>query len=87
MTGTIPAGISNFKALTELHLNDNNLATPLPSTFPSTLQVLTLSNNTALTGAVQGSFCTLPSLQNCDMRNTALTAPSSGCSVCLFGST
>ncbi|GJE91357.1 L domain-like protein [Phanerochaete sordida] len=81
--GAIPSSISSFSSLVELHLDSNNLATPIPATFPGSLQVLSLANNTGLVGNVFGSFCALGNLQTCNMQNTGLTAPS-GCGVCQF---
>ncbi|PCH36604.1 L domain-like protein [Wolfiporia cocos MD-104 SS10] len=83
LTGTIPASISSLSALVELHLDTNDLSNPLPSAFPSNLQILTLANNTQLSGTVSGSFCSLKDLQLCDMDGTSLQAAGS-CSVCTF---
>lgn len=83
LTGTIPSSISSFSSLVELHLEDNDLANPLPSAFPPKLQILTLANNTQLSGTVTGSFCSLSELQDCDMTGTQLRAAGS-CSVCQF---
>ncbi|KAJ3553680.1 hypothetical protein NM688_g3481 [Phlebia brevispora] len=80
ISGIIPSTIANFTSLTELHLDGNSLATPLPSTFPASLQTLSLANNTGLTGPVQGSFCSLGNLQTCNMIGTGLSAPN-GCGV------
>ncbi|KAI0326328.1 L domain-like protein [Cubamyces sp. BRFM 1775] len=85
LSGTIPSTISSFTALTELHLDGNSLANPLPSAFPSSLQILTLTNNTQLTGAVASgtSFCALAGLQTCDVRGTGLSAQGA-CGSCQF---
>ncbi|KAH8103262.1 RNI-like protein [Cristinia sonorae] len=83
LSGIVPSTISAFTSLVELHLDDNNLAGPLPPNFPSTLASFSMSNNTGLGGSNTGSFCSLPKLQNCDMRNTGLAAPG-GCGVCTF---
>ncbi|CAL1711568.1 unnamed protein product [Somion occarium] len=83
LSGSIPSSISSFSALVELHLDSNNLTNPLPSSFPSSLGALTLSNNSGLSGSVQGSFCSLGKLQNCEMTGTGLTA-AGGCGVCRF---
>ncbi|TCD65564.1 hypothetical protein EIP91_002484 [Steccherinum ochraceum] len=83
LSGIVPTTISSFTSLVELHLDDNNLAGPLPPTFPSTLASFSMSNNTGLGGSNTASFCSLPKLQNCDMQNTGLTA-SGGCGVCTF---
>lgn len=85
LSGVIPTTISSFTSLVELHLDSNNLATPLPSTFPSSLQTLSLSGNNGLSGTVSGSFCSLPNLQKCEILNTGLSAPG-GCGVCQFTS-
>ncbi|OBZ69551.1 LRR receptor-like serine/threonine-protein kinase GSO2 [Grifola frondosa] len=86
LNGTIPSTISAFSALTELHLDDNNLSAPLPSAFPPGLQALTLTNNTGLAGSVAQSsaLCTLAALKDCDLRGSGLTSPSGGCGVCQF---
>ncbi|EKM53372.1 uncharacterized protein PHACADRAFT_211070 [Phanerochaete carnosa HHB-10118-sp] len=86
ISGVIPSSISSFSSLVELHLDSNSLTVPLPSSFPAPLQVLSLSNNTGLTGSVLGSFCSLSNLQTCNMQNTGLVAPS-GCGICQFSST
>ncbi|KIP11338.1 hypothetical protein PHLGIDRAFT_124980 [Phlebiopsis gigantea 11061_1 CR5-6] len=83
ISGVIPSSISSLSSLAELHLDSNSLSTPLPDSFPASLQILTLSNNTGLTGTVQGSFCSLGNLQTCDVQNTGLSA-STGCGVCQF---
>ncbi|CDO74707.1 hypothetical protein BN946_scf184847.g15 [Trametes cinnabarina] len=85
LSGTIPASLSSLSALTELHLDNNALATPLPSTFPSSLQALTLTNNTQLTGVIASgtSFCALSGLQTCDVRGTGLNAQGA-CGPCQF---
>ncbi|KAI0774819.1 L domain-like protein [Trametes elegans] len=85
LSGAIPASISAFTALTELHLDGNVLANPLPVSFPTTLQALTLTNNTGLSGAVASgtAFCGLARLTSCDVRGTGLTAQGA-CGVCTF---
>lgn len=83
MTGTIPSSVSSLTSLVELHLDNNDLTNPLPSTFPSTLQVLDLSDNAGLSGSVSGSFCALDALQTCDVTGTGLKAAGS-CGVCQF---
>ncbi|KAI8978307.1 hypothetical protein BD414DRAFT_150920 [Trametes punicea] len=85
LSGTIPSSISTFASLTELHLDGNSLTTPLPSSFPSSLQTLTLTNNTQLTGVIPSgvSFCALSGLQTCDMRGTGLSAQGA-CGPCQF---
>lgn len=86
ISGVIPSTISSLSSLAELHLDSNSLSTPLPASFPSSLQILSLSNNTGLTGAVSGSFCSLGNLQSCNAQGTGLSAPG-GCGVCQFSST
>ncbi|KAK7691877.1 hypothetical protein QCA50_005281 [Cerrena zonata] len=83
LSGTIPGSISSFSSLVELHLDSNNLSLPLPAAFPSNLGSLTMTNNSGLSGSVQGSFCSLSKLQTCSMSGTGLTAAGS-CSVCKF---
>ncbi|KZT69641.1 L domain-like protein [Daedalea quercina L-15889] len=83
MTGSIPASVSSLKSLVELHLDHNDLTNPLPSSFPSTLEIIDLANNTGLSGSVDGSFCALGALQQCDMTGTGLKAAGS-CGVCQF---
>lgn len=83
MTGSIPASVSSLTALVELHLDHNDLTNPLPTSFPSTLQILNLANNTRLSGSVDGSFCALNALQQCDVTGTDLKATGS-CGVCRF---
>ncbi|CCM05214.1 uncharacterized protein FIBRA_07424 [Fibroporia radiculosa] len=83
LSGTIPATISSLSSLVELHLDNNNLTSPLPTAFPAKLELLTLANNTQLSGSVSGSFCSLSDLQDCDMQGTALKAAGS-CGVCQF---
>ena len=85
LTGSLPSDLSAFTSLVELHLDNNALTNPLPSRFPSTLQALTLTNNTQLSGTA--SFCTLSGLQTCDARGTALSTAQSGCGPCQFGNT
>ncbi|KAH9855906.1 L domain-like protein [Lenzites betulinus] len=85
LSGAIPAGISSFTSLTELHLDNNAISNPLPSAFPPSLATLTLTNNTQLTGAVSSgaSFCGLSGLQTCDVRGTGLSAQGA-CGSCQF---
>ncbi|KAH7907348.1 RNI-like protein [Hygrophoropsis aurantiaca] len=85
LTGTIPSSISSLTALTQLLLTSNNLQAPLPSTFPSSLQILSLQNNTALTGTVPSSLCSSSSLKSCSLQSTGLSA-SGGCGSCQFSS-
>ncbi|KAI0338363.1 L domain-like protein [Trametopsis cervina] len=87
ISGTITGTISSLGSLVELHLDSNNLSAPLPDSFPSGLQILTISNNTQLSGPVSGSFCNLGSLQTCNVQGTGLTAPATGCSLCQFSQT
>ncbi|KAJ3487158.1 hypothetical protein NLI96_g3725 [Meripilus lineatus] len=85
LSGVIPPSISSLSSLLELHLDSNSLSLPLPPNFPPTLEILSLANNTGLTGPVSGSFCSLEKLQSCDMKGTGLSA-AGGCSVCQFTS-
>ncbi|KAH7925290.1 L domain-like protein [Leucogyrophana mollusca] len=85
LTGTIPSSISTFSALTQLLLSSNNIQAPLPSTFPPSLQILSLQNNTALTGTVPTSLCSSSSLKSCSLQNTGLSA-SGGCGSCQLSS-
>ncbi|KAI0090689.1 hypothetical protein BDY19DRAFT_728537 [Irpex rosettiformis] len=84
ISGTITGTVSSLTSLIELHLDSNSLSAPLPGSFPSGLQILTISNNTQPSGPISGSFCSLNNLQKCDVRNTGLTRPGTGCSVCQF---
>jgi len=81
ITGAIPASISTFSALTELHLDSNGLQGPLPPSSPPQLQILSLSNNTGLTGSVPGAFCSSSVLQTCNLRATGLSF-SGSCGQC-----
>ncbi|PIL33604.1 hypothetical protein GSI_04227 [Ganoderma sinense ZZ0214-1] len=85
LTGSLPSDLSAFTSLVELHLDNNALTNPLPSKFPSTLQALTLTNNTQLQGAIASgtSFCALSQLKTCDVRGSGLSAQG-GCGVCQF---
>ncbi|OCH83945.1 L domain-like protein [Obba rivulosa] len=83
LSGNISSSISSLTALAELHLDNNDLNTPIPPRFPPSLQILTLRNNTELSGVVSGSFCSLSSLQICDMTGTGLSAAGS-CGICQF---
>ncbi|KAG1739091.1 L domain-like protein [Suillus paluster] len=83
LTGIIPNTISSFSALTQLLLSNNNLQPPLPNTFPPSLQILSLQNNTALTGTVPSSLCSSTQLKNCSLQNTGLNA-TGGCGSCQF---
>ncbi|KAH9942132.1 RNI-like protein [Epithele typhae] len=85
LSGALPDDLSGFSALVELHLDNNALSGAPPSKFPSTLQALTLTNNTQLSGAVAtgSSFCALSGLQTCDVRSTGLSAQGA-CGPCTF---
>ncbi|KAI0828004.1 L domain-like protein [Trametes gibbosa] len=85
LSSSIPSGISSFTSLAELHLDNNSITNPVPSSFPASLRILTLTNNTQLTGAISAgtSFCGLPGLQTCDMRGTGLSAQGA-CGPCQF---
>lgn len=82
-SGTIPSSISSLSSLTELHLDCNNLQSPLPYSFPSNLQILTMTNNTALSGTMPSTFCSSRSLVQCNLRDTSLNG-TGGCGVCQF---
>src|SRR5215471_19427275 len=62
LTGTIPSSISSLSSLTELHLDSNALQAPLPASFPTGLQVLSLSGNPGINGVVSGQLCALSGL-------------------------
>ncbi|KAG0708684.1 L domain-like protein [Suillus ampliporus] len=83
LTGTIPGTISSFLALTQLLLTNNNLQPPLPSGFPPSLQILSLQNNTALSGTLPSSLCSSTQLKTCSLQNTGLNA-TGGCGSCQF---
>ncbi|KAI0359542.1 L domain-like protein [Trametes cingulata] len=87
LSGSIPSTISSLTSLVELHLDGNSISNPLPPSFPSSLQTLTLTNNTQLSGAVPSgtSFCALSGLKTCDVRGTDLS-PQGGCGPCQFPS-
>lgn len=80
---SIPSTISSFGALTELHLDDNNLQSPLPASFPGSLQILTLTNNTALSGSLPTALCSSSVLQTCSLADTGISQ-GSGCGPCTF---
>ncbi|KAG2153242.1 L domain-like protein [Suillus clintonianus] len=83
LTGPIPNTISSFSSLTQLLLSNNNLQAPLPTTFPPSLQIISLQNNTALTGTVPSSLCNSTQLMSCSLQSTGLSA-SGGCGSCQF---
>jgi len=82
LTGTIPSSISSLSALTELHLDTNALQSPLPPTFPSSLQIISLSGNAGINGTVPASLCSM-TLQTCNLGGTGLK-PAGSCGVCTF---
>ncbi|KAG1854206.1 L domain-like protein [Suillus subalutaceus] len=79
LTGPIPNTISSISSLTQLLLSNNNLQPPFPTTFPPSLQILNLQNNTALTGTVPNSLCNSTLLTSCELGSTGL---SGGCGLC-----
>ncbi|KAI6148341.1 RNI-like protein [Pisolithus tinctorius] len=76
LTGTIPTSISSFKNLTQLLLSSNNLTGTVPA-MPSTLKVLQLGENSALTGTFA---CSVNTLQTCSVAGTNVSV--AGCGVC-----
>ncbi|EPQ55290.1 L domain-like protein [Gloeophyllum trabeum ATCC 11539] len=78
LTASVPPAISSLQALTELHLDSNNVQPPLPPAFPSSLQVLSLQNNSGLSGTLSGCAT---ALKSCDVASTAVQI-GTGCSVC-----
>ncbi|KAI5121455.1 hypothetical protein M0805_009563 [Coniferiporia weirii] len=83
LNSTIPASVSLFSVLTELHLDGDNLQAPLPPVFPSSLQILTLSSNPELNGAFPESLCSSSALTTCTLTGTGF-ANASSCGVCTF---
>jgi len=83
LSGSIPASISSLAALTQLHLDNNNLGQAVPSAFPRSLQSLTISNNTNLSGTMPSDLCSSTTLKECDLRGTSVNK-TNGCGVCLF---
>ncbi|KAG2063825.1 L domain-like protein [Suillus decipiens] len=81
ITGPIPNTISSFSSLTQLLLSNNNLQSPFPTTFPSSLQILNLQNNTELSGTLPNSLCNSTLLTSCELGSTGL---SGGCGLCQF---
>ncbi|KAG2369175.1 hypothetical protein BDR07DRAFT_1604834 [Suillus spraguei] len=81
LTGPIPNTISSFSLLAQLLLSNNNLQPPFPTTFPPSLQILSLQNNTGLSGTLPNSLCNSTSLTSCELGSTGL---SGGCGLCQF---
>ncbi|TDL23116.1 L domain-like protein [Rickenella mellea] len=79
----IPPSISAFTSLKELHLDNNNLQPPLPALPTATLQTLSLSNNTALNGAIPAGVCASAALKSCNLHLTGLGG-SGTCGSCQF---
>lgn len=78
---TFPS-FSSFSSLKELHLDFDNLSGSIPSdAFPNSLQILSLENNTALTGSMPSNLCSSSILSTCSLAGTA-TSLGSGCGVC-----
>lgn len=89
LSTTLPSQISSFQSLTELHLDNTNLQSPLPSSaFPGTLKVLSLSGNPALGSGGVGGVCALAAQGGlgggCTLGGSGLSAPSGGCGGCTF---
>ncbi|KAH8115291.1 L domain-like protein [Phellopilus nigrolimitatus] len=83
LNGTLPASISTYTALAELHLDGTNLQAPLPAAFPPSLQILSLANNSALSGSLPGALCASQKLTSCALTGTGF-AQGSKCGVCTF---
>ncbi|KAF9652818.1 L domain-like protein [Thelephora ganbajun] len=83
LSGSIPASISSLAALTQLHLDNNNLGQAVPGSFPHSLQSLTISNNTNLSGAMPADLCSSIFLKECDLRGTSVNK-TNGCGICQF---
>jgi len=83
LSGSIPASLSSFVALTQLHLDNNNLGQAVPGSFPRSLQSLTISNNTNLSGTMPSDLCSSVFLKECDLRGTSVNK-TNGCGVCQF---
>ncbi|PAV24239.1 hypothetical protein PNOK_0130700 [Pyrrhoderma noxium] len=82
---TLPS-LSGFSSLKELHLDFDNLSGSVPSdAFPSSIQILSLKNNTALTGSLPNSLCSSISLSTCILAGTSLSL-GHGCGVCTLSS-
>jgi Leucine-rich repeat (LRR) protein len=83
LSGPIPASISSLAALTQLHLDNNNLGQAVPGSFPRSLQSLTISNNTNLSGTMPPDVCSSIFLKECNLRGTSVDK-TNGCGVCQF---
>jgi len=83
LSGSIPASVSSFAALTQLHLDNNDLGQAVPGAFPRSLQSLTISNNTNLSGTMPSDLCSSASLKECDLRGTSVNK-TNGCGICQF---
>lgn len=83
LSGPIPASISSLAALTQLHLDNNNLEQAVPGSFPRSLQSLTISNNVNLGGIMPSDVCSSIFLKECDLRGTRVDK-TNGCGVCQF---
>lgn len=67
------ANLTSLSALTTLYLTSNSFrSVTSSSSFPSTLQSLSLASNTDLTGSLPAQLCSSPLLSSCDVRNTGL---------------
>jgi hypothetical protein len=83
LPGSIPPSISSLAALTQLHLDNNNLEQAVPASFPRSLQSLTISNNTNLSGTMPSDVCSSIFLKECNLRGTNVNE-TSGCGICQF---
>jgi len=83
LSGPIPSSISSLSALTQLHLDNNNLEQAVPGSFPHSLQSLSISNNTNLSGTMPSDLCSSISLKECDLKGTSVNR-TNGCGVCQF---
>lgn len=81
LTGPIPNTISSFTSLTQLLLSNNDLQPPFPTTFPPSLQILNLQNNTGLSGTLPNSLCNSTLLTSCELGSTGLNG---SCGLCRF---
>jgi len=83
LSGSIPSSVSSLAALTQLHLDNNSLGQALPGSFPRSLQSLTISNNTNLSGTMPSDVCSSIFLKECNLRGTGINK-TNGCGVCQF---
>ncbi|ODN73367.1 hypothetical protein L202_07906 [Cryptococcus amylolentus CBS 6039] len=74
LTGQIPS-FSQLTSLNTLYLQ-NNEYTSAPSSLPSSLQSISFTSNTDLSGSMPSAVCSSTTLTSCDLRSTSLTAGS-----------